>query len=283
MSTLFVVATPLGNLEDMTARAERVLREVDVLFAEDTRRTRALLGHLGISRALESLHEHNERERVGRVLSSLAEGKSVALVSDAGTPVVSDPGAHLIAEVKRAGHSVSPVVGPSALAAALSVSGFRANETLFVGFVAHKGKARSEQLNRIAAHRGTVVLFESPHRLEKTLRALASAQPERPACVVRELTKLHEEVRDGTVAELGEWAAGGVKGEVTVVLGPVEATEASWEEDEIVVALEKCAEAGLSTRDAVAAVAALEGRPRREVYRIAQAHRIGESGSPPEE
>ncbi len=270
MSTLYVVATPLGNLEDLTARAERIMREVDVLFAEDTRRTRALLQHMGISRAIESLHEHNERERLARILALLADGRSVALVSDAGTPVVSDPGAQVVAAVKAAGYSVSPVAGPSAWAAALSVCGFPANDSLFVGFVPHKGKARGEALARISAHRGTVVMFESPHRAAKTLRALAEAQPDRPACVCRELTKLHEEIRDGTLLSLAEWAEGPVKGELTVVLGPSGDEEPEAATSELVTALERCAAAGLSARDAASAVAALLSMPRREVYQLAQ-------------
>ncbi|MEM6733248.1 MAG: 16S rRNA (cytidine(1402)-2'-O)-methyltransferase [Myxococcota bacterium] len=265
MSTLYIVATPLGNLEDLTPRAQRVLGEVDVLYAEDTRRTRSLLQHFGIQRGLESLHEHNERERSARVLAHLESGKSVALVSDAGTPVVSDPGDHVVAEAKAAGFTVSPVVGPSAWAAAVSVAGFPAIGTLFLGFVPHKGRARNEALERVWTHPGPVVLFESPHRIAKTLDSLAAEQAERRGCVAREITKLHEEIRDGTLAELAQWAAKGLKGELTVVLGPWHlATPDS--DREVDIALERCMAAGLSVRDGAAAVAAILERPRREVY-----------------
>ncbi|MEL6545589.1 MAG: 16S rRNA (cytidine(1402)-2'-O)-methyltransferase [Myxococcota bacterium] len=270
MSTLFVVATPLGNLEDISPRARRVLDECDVVFAEDTRRTRSLLQHLGIQRALSSLHEHNERERADQLVALLEQGKSVALVSDAGTPVVSDPGDAVVASVLAAGFRVSPVAGPSAWAAAISVSGFSAQNSLFVGFVPHKGRARSEALERICAHSGTVVLFESPHRAEKTLAALAEAQPERPAAVCRELTKLHEEVVPGTLSALSEWAAGPVKGELTVVLGPFEQSTGTPEDAQLLDALRRCQRAGLSARDAAAAVAAVLDVPRRSVYQQAQ-------------
>ncbi|MEO1482457.1 MAG: 16S rRNA (cytidine(1402)-2'-O)-methyltransferase [Myxococcota bacterium] len=269
MSTLFVVATPLGNLEDMTPRAQRILREADVVYAEDTRRTLSLLQHFGSARELLSLHEHNETARIERIVRELGEGRSVAIVSDAGTPGVSDPGERVVAAVKAAGFSVSPVPGPSALAAAMSVAGFPMGASLFAGFIPHKGRERNDALAQVLAHRGSVVFFESPHRAAKTLGALAEAQPERRACVAREISKLHEEVRDGSLAELAEWSADRVRGELTVVLGPWTPVT-SQEDQEIDAALTQCLDAGLSTRDAASAVAVLLKVSRREVYRRAQ-------------
>ncbi len=262
---LYVVATPLGNLEDVSARAVRLLAEAEVIYAEDTRRSRVLLDHYGISRPLRSLHEHNERQRSSEVLALLATGGAAALLTDAGTPAVSDPGAELVRQVVAAGLSVSPIPGPSALTAALSVAGFT-GDVLFLGFVPSRGKERRAGLAKAIDHSGTVVLFEAPHRLFATLAELAATQPERPACVCRELTKVYEEIRRGSLRELAEWASGEVKGELTLVLGPVVAQRAAPQDAAIDAALERCKEAGLSTRDAVAAVAAVLELPRRQVY-----------------
>lgn len=269
MTTLYVVATPLGNLEDITRRAVRVLKEASVVYAEDTRRTLGLLQHLGISRALYSLHEHNEVEKIGRVLADLQNGRTVALVSDAGTPLVSDPGAHLVAATRAAGYPVSPVVGPSALAAAMSVSGFPMENMLFVGFIPHKGRRRSEALERVVSHVGAVVLYESPHRAQKTLSSLADVQPSRPACALREMTKLHEEIVDGTLADLARWASSEIRGELTVVLGPW-SPSLGVDDLRLEHAIKKCLAAGLSARDTAAAVAAWLEHPRRDVYRMVQ-------------
>lgn len=269
MSILHIVATPLGNLEDLSARAQRILNDADVLYAEDTRRTRSLLTHLGIQRSLESLHEHNERARIDAVVSHLAAGREVALVSDAGSPGVSDPGQSLTAAVRDAGFRVSPVVGPSALAAALSVCGFDTRNALFVGFLAPKGRVRSDAIARIAAHDGAIVLFESPHRVGKTLQALANAQPQREAVVLREMTKIHEEIRSGTLSELAEHYEDDVRGELTVVVGPWTEIESATDRA-VHEALARCRGAGLSTRDAVSAVAAILERSRREVYAMAE-------------
>lgn len=265
MSTLYVVATPLGNLEDLSPRACRILAECDVLFAEDTRRTLGLLQHLGISRSLHSLHEHNERGRIAQVLLHLEEGRSVALVSDAGTPVVSDPGEAVVSAALDAGVKVVPIAGPSALAAALSVSGFRADAVLFVGFLPTKTKDRKQQLDRISAHEGVVVLFESPHRIMATLEELAS-NGERRACLCRELTKMHEEVRRGTLADLVDWSRQGPRGEITLVLGPRSDNAASQADPDVDGAVSRCRAAGLSKRDTAAAVAAVLELPRKRVY-----------------
>jgi len=263
-----VVATPLGNLEDLSPRAVRILGEVHTICAEDTRHTRPLLAHFGITRPLLSLHEHNERGRSDRVLALLGDGHDVALVSDAGTPGVSDPGSVLVAAVVEAGYRVSPVPGPSALATALSVSGFAESSTsvLFLGFLEPKGKSREEQLLQVVAHSGLVVLYESPHRVADTLSALAARMPTRRVCLGRELTKLYEEVRTTTLAELATWAQGEVRGEITLVLGPLQQEVVRLEDAQVDAALKRCLAAGLSARDASTAVAAVLTLPRREVY-----------------
>ena len=275
---LYVVATPLGNLGDISPRAAAVLRQADVVYAEDTRRTRVLLSSLGLRKPLESLHGHNEPSRIPAALERLGKGERVALVSDAGTPAVSDPGAALVAAAHRAGHRVSPIPGPSALAAALSVAGFERGEPLFVGFLPSRGRERREALGRVLAHEGPVVLFEAPHRSERTLAELAEAAPAREVCWCRELTKVHEDVRRGTLAEAAAWAAAESRGELTLVLGPAateayEGAEASASDMDVDGALRRCLDAGLSPRDAATAVAAVLGRPRREVYQRCQALR----------
>jgi 16S rRNA (cytidine1402-2'-O)-methyltransferase len=272
--TLLIVATPLGNLEDLSPRAVRLLAGSDVIYAEDTRRSRVLLDHFGIQRPLRSLHEHNERDRSDEVLEVLDRGETVAVLTDAGTPAVSDPGTTVVARAAAAGHRVSPVPGPSALTAALSVAGFSAGEggALFVGFLPARGRERETALGRVAAHRGPVVLFEAPHRIEATLAGLAGLDPTRLACACRELTKVHEEVRRGTLQELAAWASAGLKGELTVVLGPLPPLELEpAAPDAVDDMLRRCLEAGLSARDSATAVAALSGRPRREVYARCQA------------
>ena len=267
-ATLFLVATPLGNLEDLTPRAARTLKDVFAVYAEDTRRSRILLEHLGLDKPLKSLFEHNERARTGEVIELLAAGHDVALVSDAGTPGVSDPGAELVAAVVSAGFAVSPVPGPSALTAALSVAGFAAASTdvWFVGFLPAKGRERRDLIERIGRNRGVVVLFEAPHRARATLDELAALEPARPACLCRELTKLFQEVRHAAIAELANWAAGEVRGELTLVLGPSSAPLTTASDEAVDAALARCLEAGLSPRDASTAVAAVLQVSRRTVY-----------------
>lgn len=217
---LYVCATPIGNLEDISVRALRVLREVNLVAAEDTRRTRKLLAHYGIPARLVSYHEHNERSQAPRILEVLLSGESVALVSDAGTPGVSDPGAHLIREAISSGIPVVPIPGPSAVIAALVVSGFCSDEFAFMGFLPRKGRERREALERVAQEKRVVVLYESPYRIARTLSDLAAAVGgERRVAVARELTKVHEEVVRGPLGEVAALFDGrAVKGEVTVVL-----------------------------------------------------------------
>ncbi len=270
MSTLFVVATPIGNLADATFRSVECLKAVKVVFAEDTRRSSQLLSHFGISKPLKSLHEHNERARAREVLDALADG-DVAFLTDAGTPAVSDPGAELVAIIAADGqHRIVPIPGVSALATALSVAGFTEGAVTFLGFLPVKGRERTEALAQVNANHGIIVLYESPHRLADTLRELAEAQPDRRAVVGRELTKLHEELARGTLSELAQRFAGETKGELTIVLGPVAAVPVSADARQMDEAIARVLAAGLSARDAATAVAAVLELPKREVYQRVQ-------------
>jgi 16S rRNA (cytidine1402-2'-O)-methyltransferase len=201
--TLFVVATPIGNLEDITLRALRVLREADLVAAEDTRRTGNLLRHYKIETPLVSVHEHNESVRIGPILDRLRAGQSVALVSDAGTPAISDPGATLVRAVRDAGFTVAPVPGPSAVLAAISASGLRTGRFVFAEFPPIRSSARKKWLAWATSRtEEAVVFFEAPHRIEKTLTELGPLLGERPIYIGRELTKLHEEWREGLAQAL---------------------------------------------------------------------------------
>ena len=190
--TLYVVATPIGNLEDVTLRALRILREVSVIAAEDTRRTARLLQHYSISTRTTSLHEHNERAKTATLIARLTAGESIALVSDAGTPVVSDPGGALVAAAHAAGIRVEPIPGPSAVVAALSASGFGDQEFTFVGFPPNRSKARKAYFERLLAERRTIVFYEAPHRIRQCLEDMLAVFGDRQLVIARELTKRHE-------------------------------------------------------------------------------------------
>jgi len=220
MGTLYIVATPIGNLEDISRRAARVLSEVTRVLAEDTRRTVVLMDHLGLRVPLVSLHEHNEAARTDQVLAWLGAGENLALVSDAGTPLISDPGERLVRATADAGHKVVPLPGPSAVLTALVSSGLASDSFVFLGFVPRRGRERSQLLDRVAGSEETVVLFESPERVDSLLADLASAcGEERRVAVARELTKVHEEVVRGTLAEaLRYYEETPPRGEVTVVI-----------------------------------------------------------------
>jgi 16S rRNA (cytidine1402-2'-O)-methyltransferase len=232
VSTLYLVSTPIGNLSDLSPRAADTLRSVDRILAEDTRRSRLLAEHVGSRAPLVSLHAHNERERTELVLGWLAAGESLALVSDAGTPLVSDPGARLVSATLQAGHSVVPVPGPSAVLAALVASGFPSERFTFLGFPERKGKGRRRLLERVASAQETVILFESPQRLVQLLDALAGAcGSARRVAVARELTKLHEEVLHGTLAEISTYyRENPPRGEVTLVVEPAPEPDATSDE-----------------------------------------------------
>ena len=217
---MFLVATPIGNLEDITPRALRTLRDVSLVAAEDTRRTRRLLDHFGIAAKLVSLFEHNERARTGMLIERLRAGDAVALVTDAGSPAIADPGYPLVRAAVAEGLRVESVPGPSAVIAALQVSGLPTDAFTFVGFLPVKPGARRRALEALSERRETIVAFESPHRIARTLADLEAVWQERPIALARELTKVHEQVLRGTAREvrsaLGEAQE---RGEIVLVLG----------------------------------------------------------------
>jgi len=271
MGTLYIVATPIGNLEDVTLRALRVLREVDSVFAEDTRRTRVLLDHFEIPQRPISLHAHNEAGRVEGVIAALEEGRDIALVSDAGTPLVSDPGARLVAAVSQAGYRVEAVPGASALLSALTVSGLDTERVLFLGFLPRKAGARRRLLETQRGRPETIVLFESPRRVATTLEEVAEILGDRPACLARELTKKHEEVlRDSAAALAARFSESPPRGECTIVIGGATdeetAGESTWSDGELEEAIRSELAGGVSTRDLARDLADRSGHARREVY-----------------
>jgi 16S rRNA (cytidine1402-2'-O)-methyltransferase len=262
---LAVCATPIGNLEDITLRVLRELREADVVLCEDTRHTRVLLERHGIHARLLSYHEHNEAKRTAELLPRLAAGERVALVTDAGLPAISDPGARLITAALEAGIPVSVLPGPSAVETALAASGFEVDRYQFVGFLP-RGSGQLEALWReLAQWRHTLVAFESPRRLGRSLASLAEVLPDRPVAVCRELTKRFEEVVRGPAAEVADRFAAGVKGEITLVVGPGD-VEAGSSEDAMVAVAELVA-SGTARRTAADVVSRLTGVPRNRLYR----------------
>jgi len=270
-ATLFVVATPLGNLGDLSPRAAELLRRVPVVAAEDTRRVRGLLTHLGASPRVLSYHAHSPARRAALILEILGEGRDVALVTDAGTPGVSDPGEDLVAQAREAGFTVVPIPGPSAVTAALSVSGMPAGRYVFLGFAPRRGRDREEWLKQAATAPWTVVIFEAPARVAALVRDLAAiAGDGRRVVVTRELTKLHEEIRAGSLGEMAE-QLGTVepRGEFTIVLAGSsdKAAEASAPADPGARATELL-EQGLSRKDAAHQLARELGLPRNAAYRV---------------
>ena len=266
--TLHVVATPIGNLGDLSPRALETLKRVDAICAEDTRHTRQLLAHFGLERPLLALHEHNEGDAAAPLVARLLAGDSLALVSDAGTPLVSDPGFRLVRAARAAGVRVSPVPGPSALVAALSAAGLPSDRFVFEGFLPAKAKARREHLQALAAEPRTMIFYESSHRIEETLTDMAMAfGEERPAVVARELTKLFETVLDGGLAGLVRRVredANQRKGEfVVLVQGAPEAADAKVAEGRRLYA-RLCEHLPPSTAAKLAAD--LSGAPRKALY-----------------
>lgn len=266
--TLHVVATPIGNLGDLSPRALETLKRVDAICAEDTRHTRQLLAHFGLERPLLALHEHNEGDAAAPLVARLLAGDSLALVSDAGTPLVSDPGFRLVRAARAAGVRVSPVPGPSALVAALSAAGLPSDRFVFEGFLPAKAKARREHLQALAAEPRTMIFYESSHRIEDTLADMAMAfGDDRPAVVARELTKLFETVLDGGLAGLARRVredANQRKGEfVVLVQGAPEAADAKVAEGRRLYA-RLCEHLPPSTAAKLAAD--LSGAPRKALY-----------------
>ncbi|MGD0313802.1 MAG: 16S rRNA (cytidine(1402)-2'-O)-methyltransferase [Acidimicrobiales bacterium] len=276
VGSLVVVGTPIGNLGDLSPRAVQSLAQADILYCEDTRHSRKLLSHAGLTGIpLRSLHEHNEAERQDEVVGAVRSGATVALVSDAGMPGISDPGAAVVRAVAEAGLVVTVVPGPSAVLTALVASGLPTDRFCFEGFLPRSGRERRTALAGVAAETRTTVLFEAPGRVAATLADLAAVcGGERPVSVSRELTKVHEEHWRGTLADSADWTAHPVRGEVVLVLGgapdiPAEAVG----DDVLVAALHERLDAGERTRGVVDDLASTFGVPRRRVYELALAVR----------
>lgn len=271
---LHIVATPIGNLGDITLRALSTLAAADLILAEDKRVTKVLLAHYGISTPIMAYHEHNAGEMRPLVLAKLAEGKALALVSDAGTPLVSDPGYKLVEAAIEAGHHISAAPGASAVLMGLVLSGLPSDRFFFEGFLPNKSGERRRRARELEHVPASLVFFEAPHRIAETLVDLAAVYGERPAAVARELTKKFEQIRRGTLPELAAQYAGepAPKGEIVLLVGPPKA-EAALDDAGIDRALEK-ALADHSQRDAVALVSAELGLPRKRVY--ARALRLAE-------
>ena len=269
--SLVLVGTPIGNLGDLSPRAVGALASADLVCCEDTRRTGRLLEHAGVSGArLRRVDEHTEAKTCGEVCELLGAGATVAVVTDAGMPALTDPGGRLVAAAAAAGHTVTVVPGPSAGLAALAVSGLATTRFCFEGFLPRKGRARAERLELIAGERRTTILYESPRRLQACLEDLAeSCGPLRRAVVARELTKLHEEVVRGSLAELYEWSEQPVKGEVVIVIEGAVGAGPEATDDQLRAAVEALVSGGLSRRDAAASAAASHGVSRRRVYNLA--------------
>ena len=266
--TLFVVATPIGNLEDITLRALRVLREVDVIAAEDTRRTGKLLAHYAISTPTISFHEHNSRSRLPVLLAKLESGAKVALVTDAGTPGIADPGVALVRECWRHSIPVDPVPGASAPLAAAVAAGFPLDPLTIYGFVPARSKDRNAWLRRLQGNTATLVFFEAPHRILKTLGEIPSVFGDRPISVARELTKLHQQVIQGDAEHIiGQLT--NTRGEFTVVIGPtIAASAGAGDEPDQSIYDEFChmTDCGLGRRAAITALAEKYGRTTKQVY-----------------
>lgn len=268
--TLYVVATPIGNLEDITLRALRILKDASVIAAEDTRRTAKLLHHYSIPTRTLSFHEHNTRRRVPELVERLKVGQSVALVSDAGTPVLSDPGLELVRACIDAGVAVEPVPGPSAPLAALVASGFPAEPLTVLGFAPSKSNDRMRWLAELGQLRHTVIFFEAPHRIQATLAAAAPILGDRPLLIGRELTKAHQELIRGDAESLGKRHIV-ARGEFTVVVGPKR--EAAQNARDPIDATRLHAEfrqlteyGELTRRQAISELSRRHGRPSREIY-----------------
>lgn len=263
--TLYIVATPIGNLEDMTYRAVRTLGEVDLIAAEDTRHSLKLLNHFNISRPLTSYFDHNQQFKGERILNALRQGKSVALISDAGTPCVSDPGYHLVRDAVTEGIAVIPIPGASAAIAAVSVSGLPSDTFTFAGFPPSRQGKRRAFLARMSDLPGTLVLYEAPHRLEQTLQDMLHVLGERQIVVARELTKIYEECIRGTVSEVITLAQGKARGEVVILVAPGEPVHEEAEAlDQVLQRL--LHEEGLSVKDAARKAAEITGVSRNEAY-----------------
>ena len=268
---LYLVGTPIGNLEDLTFRALRILKEVDQIACEDTRHTSKLLNHYQINKPLVSYHEHNEMTRAPELVVALEQGAKIALVADAGMPLVSDPGHRLVAMCLRHHIPVVPIPGPSALLAALSASGLPNEEFLFVGFLPSRSGERRRALERLRIENRTIIFYEAPHRVEECIADVREILGDRPACLAREVTKLHEEFRRGKLSELStSLEARPARGEITLLIGPEDPAEARVNLDSTQSLSERVDElirqAKLDRKDALKLAARERGLTRRAAY-----------------
>lgn len=270
--TLYIVATPIGNLDDMSPRARQTLAAVDLIAAEDTRHSGRLLAHFGIATPQLSLHEHNEAARATQVLEKLRAGQNIALISDAGTPLISDPGFELVRAARGAGICVVPIPGASALITALSVAGLPTDRFVFEGFLPARAAARRTHLQTLAGETRTLIFYEAIHRLIDTLGDMAAVFGDlRQAVVARELTKLHEQIRAGSLAELAAWArqdANAGKGEVVLLVGGAEKTTTPGRADEAARILDILL-AELPVKQAAALAAKITGARKNDLYKQA--------------
>jgi 16S rRNA (cytidine1402-2'-O)-methyltransferase len=276
---LHIVATPIGNLRDMTVRAMETLAACDLIACEDTRVSRKLLDHYGISVPLLPYHDHNAAEMRPRLIDRLADGAAVALVSDAGTPLISDPGYKLVRAVQEAGHAVHTVPGACSVLAALTVSGLPTDRFFFEGFLPSKSTQRQQRIADLARIPATLVLFESGPRVAETLADLAQGLGNRTASLCRELTKLHEEIRRADLRALASHYAGDAetRGEIVIVVAPPDVQEQATDPDRLDAMLSE-ALLRLSVKEAVAEIASVTGQPRRDVYQRALALKQGRPG-----
>lgn len=269
MGTLYLVATPIGNLEDMSARAVRILREAVLIAAEDTRHSGKLLKHFGVETPLTSYFEHNKRNKIEAVLGALATG-DVALVSDAGTPGLNDPGYELVRAALDAGYAVSPIPGPTAPVSALVVSGLPTDSFLYLGYLPHKASARRARLKDVAAQPYTLIWFESPHRLVAALQDMLALLGDRRICVAREMTKLFEELWRGTLsAALEYFQSQPARGEFTLVVAGKPAEDVTqWTEAQLLAAIQRERQAGKPAKQIAGELAEHSGWARREIYNL---------------
>ncbi|MGC1377049.1 MAG: 16S rRNA (cytidine(1402)-2'-O)-methyltransferase [Anaerolineales bacterium] len=269
MGTLHLVATPIGNLEDLSPRALRVLREARLIAAEDTRHTRHLLTHFDVHTPLTSYYEHNKLSKLEAILAALAEG-DVALVSDAGTPAINDPGYELVKAALGAGHTVSPVPGPSAPVAALAASGLPTDAFLYLGYLPRKASERRALLMGVSALPYTLIFLEAPHRLLEALDDLLAVLGDRPMAAARELTKLHEEVYRAAVSQVKvHFAEQEPRGEFTLVVGGQQATgDGKWSEEQLLTSIQQGLKKDQPAKELAAELAKQSGWPRREIYNL---------------
>jgi 16S rRNA (cytidine1402-2'-O)-methyltransferase len=268
--TLYIVATPIGNLEDITLRALRVLRECDLIACEDTRHTRKLLSHYQISKPTISYHAHNERERSAELIRKLEAGLNIALVSDAGTPLISDPGFQVVREAVARDISVVPLPGPSAVIAALTASGLPTDEFFFAGFLPSRGAARTARLRQLATVNSTLVVYEAPHRIKRTIEDARKIFGDRGCVVARELTKLHEQFHRGSLLEI-EIPDEQLRGEIVLLIGAAPSAEqpehttthSIFEQVQEIIRVE-----GVNQKDALKRAARARGISKSEAYRL---------------